>query len=186
MSKISKKPFIKYKCPTALWYLGTYGVSILFSSSCYCIGVEKRRTSSFGFLTGVIFLGLWTVLAVEDFAQDAALKRVCASPSKQAPGRRRHFGFARQPSLSTSTNSSRWTSSKRHVSRQCLVSKQKAEALYSAAWITAARESVAQDFIQISFDLVAQARRIQAIVENYFYHWQPLGRRINCKPLSSG
>lgn len=48
------------------------------------------------------------------------------------------------------------------------MSKQKAEALYSAAWITAARESVAQDFVQISLDLVAQARRIQAIVENYF------------------
>lgn len=35
---------------------------------------RETKDIVFGFVTGVIFLGFWTVLAVEDFAQDAALK----------------------------------------------------------------------------------------------------------------
>ncbi|KAK0227045.1 hypothetical protein EDD85DRAFT_958288 [Armillaria nabsnona] len=88
MSKISKKPFIKYRCPTALH-----------------IALQFLQLNAYIEGLGVAF---------QASAGEAEAFRLCSST----------------------------------LTLQCLASKQKAETLYSAAWIMAARKSVAQDFIQ--------------------------------------
>ncbi|PBK65577.1 hypothetical protein ARMSODRAFT_1022033 [Armillaria solidipes] len=167
MSKISKKPFIKYMRPTALiiakcypwpWYIYCVFIFLLLHWS------RETKDIVFGLLIGAMFPCFWTVMKVDDIAKGNAVKHIVlqfiqlnAYIEDQRVAFQASTGEEDAFRLCSST-----------LTQQCLVSKQKAEALYSAAWILAARESVAQEFTQISLDLVAQARRIQAIAENYF------------------
>ncbi|KAK0448090.1 hypothetical protein EV421DRAFT_1923900 [Armillaria borealis] len=166
MSKISKKPFNKYKRPAALviaqYYPWPWCIYIVFILLLLHWSRETKDIV-FGFLIGALFPCFWTVIVVTDIDTGNTLKHIGLQflqlniyIEDQRVASQVSIGEADAFRLCSST-----------LTQQCLVSKQKAEALYSAAWM-AARESIAQDFTQISLDLVAQARRIQAIVENYF------------------
>ncbi|KAK0455725.1 uncharacterized protein EV420DRAFT_1644505 [Desarmillaria tabescens] len=144
---------------------------------------RETKDIVFGSLGGFMFPGLWTTLKYDAIARDIALKvhlhhvkrkellMVMVFAEIILKYVKMHAYIEDQRvAIQTSTveaDSFRLCSST--VTQQCLVSKQKAEALYSAARTLVTRiDSSVVDLHPISLDLDAQALRIQAIVENYF------------------
>ncbi|KAK0455716.1 uncharacterized protein EV420DRAFT_1749137 [Desarmillaria tabescens] len=167
MPGIFKKMFIKFLYPIAL-IIGKYPwhiyVVFVLSFSLWSRNIEQIALGCF---VGAVFPGSWTIITMQedqDNKRAAALKKV----EQQFIEFNTYIDNQRASCQVDTRESDAYQLCSLTVTQQCLVSKQIAEALYSAERALAARVSPRwTDLDRITTGLGTQERRVQAIVENY-------------------
>ncbi|KAK0448104.1 hypothetical protein EV421DRAFT_1733258 [Armillaria borealis] len=165
MSELSKKLFTRCLCPTAL-IIAKYPWRTYFVFVCLLLLYTRvPEHVALGSFIGVITPFIWTLLMMqrdEDNAKDVAFKNL----GLQFNELNAYINSQRVSCQANTGESDAFHLCSVTVTQQCLVSKQKADAVYSAARAFS-RFGPTSWFAELSLCLRDQEAIIKAVIENY-------------------